>query len=341
HNLPSHPENNRRIPAIRSALEEHGLRERLIPVPPPDPLRDTQGVVGATMEQLTAVHPTHVVGALHDLRRADTVYLDHAPTYFTPHSYDLALEAAGGAIAVVDALLDGQAQAGFALVRPPGHHATPGGPMGFCLFNNIAIAARHAQARGLKRVLVVDFDVHHGNGTQDVFYADDSVLFISTHQFGAGFYPGTGAASETGSATGEGYTLNVPLPAGVGDAGMHRIYQELIAPAAARFAPDIILASAGFDGHWRDPLASLQVSDLGYHAIASALLGLASQLPSTAGRIGFILEGGYDLGALAAGVVNVFRALLGDPPVDISGPAPHPEPDIEPTVAEIKSRTGL
>jgi acetoin utilization deacetylase AcuC-like enzyme len=210
--------------------------------------------------------------------------------------------------------------------------------MGFCLFNNIAIAARRAQARGLERVMIVDFDVHHGNGTQDAFYADPSVLYISSHQWG--IYPGTGRAEETGIGGGKGFNLNIPLPAGAGDAAFDHIADEIIAPAAARFAPQMILVSAGFDAHWADPLASLQLSTTGYFRLARALVALADEL--CAGRLVFTLEGGYHTGALADSVCAVLHALLGDDSApDPLGPARHSEPDVRALLQRVKAIHGL
>jgi acetoin utilization deacetylase AcuC-like enzyme len=190
------------------------------------------------------------------------------------------------------------------------------------------------------RVLIVDFDVHHGNGTQDAFYADPSVLFISSHQWG--IYPGSGSAEETGIGAGEGFTINIPLPAGAGDSAFDRIAEEIIAPAAARFAPDMLLVSAGFDAHWADPLASLQLSTTGYFRLARALAALAEQ--HCGGRLALTLEGGYNTDALAHSVRAVCHALLKDPsassgqaPPDPLGPAPHPEPDMRSTLQRVKA----
>jgi len=325
HDFQGHPENAARLRAIEAALDQSGLRERLLPLTP----------TPATREQITTVHTPEYVDALERAMMQAPGYVDMAPTYIVPESFDTAVLAAGGAIRAVDAVLDGEASAAFALVRPPGHHAVPDGAMGFCLFNNIAIAARHAQARGIGRVLIVDFDVHHGNGTQETFYADPSVLFISTHQYGMGFYPGTGAAEETGSGAGKGFTLNVPLPDGAGDAAFERIAAEIIAPAADRFAPELLLVSAGFDAHWADPLASLQLSHTGYGRLMRALAAIAAK--HCGGKIVLTLEGGYNPGALADGVLTILRVLLGNQALpDLIGPAPYSEPDVQAVLQRVK-----
>jgi acetoin utilization deacetylase AcuC-like enzyme len=317
HDEPSHPEHAGRLRAIHQALDEADLRSRLLALAPRP----------ATMEELTAVHGPEYVAALKQVMVKAPAYIDYAPTYIVPESYDVAVLAAGGALRAVEAVLQGEAQAAFALIRPPGHHAVPDQAMGFCLFNNVALAARHAQRLGLKKVMIVDFDVHHGNGTQDAFYSDPSVLFLSTHQYQRGFYPGTGAADETGAGAGEGFNINVPLPAGAGDAAFERIAAEIILPAAERFAPELLLISAGFDAHWADPLASLQLSHTGYGRLMQALKALAEK--HCGGKMVLTLEGGYDLAALAGGVLTVFRVLLGDPVLDSLGPAPRREADVQ------------
>ena len=326
HNEPDHPENAGRVPAILAALEGEGLLSAMAEL----------GVEAAPHEALARCHT-----ASHLMRLADTAgmgarYLD-PDTYVTSASWDAARLSAGAAMAAVDAVLDGRADAALSLSRPPGHHATASHAMGFCLLNNVAIAARHAQARGLERVLIVDFDVHHGNGTQDIFYADPSVLYVSTHE--DGIFPGTGHADETGAAAGEGYTLNVPLPAMAGDTAMHLAAHELVVPLADRFQPSLVLVSAGFDAHFRDPLAWLQVTGPGYHAWTTTLADIARRWAD--GRIAFVLEGGYDLPALGNGVVNVVRALQDAPADDRLGGPGVSEADVTALVARLKARHGL
>jgi acetoin utilization deacetylase AcuC-like enzyme len=229
-------------------------------------------------------------------------------TYLNADSYQAALLAAGGLLNVVNFVLRGQADNGFALVRPPGHHALVHWGMGFCLLANVAIAARWAQDRyGVERILIVDFDVHHGNGTQEIFYKDPSILFFSTHQFP--YYPGTGAAPEIGEGQGEGATINVPFPAHVGDKSYLGAFQRILAPAARAFQPELILLSAGFDAHWLDPLASMRLSISGYTQLIQELMALADELCQK--RLVCVLEGGYHLQVLAHCILSALRALSG------------------------------
>ncbi|MGQ9517196.1 MAG: histone deacetylase family protein [Anaerolineae bacterium] len=306
HDLPGHPENSRRLLAIRSTLEESDLLPALtlVPAQPIPP------------ELLHRVHAPVYCQYVERMAQRGGGFLD-ADTYVTPRSYDAALMAAGGLVEATRAVLESRLDNAFALVRPPGHHARPAHGMGFCLFNNVAIAALYAlEQAGLDRVLIVDFDVHHGNGTQEVFYEDDRVLYFSTHQYP--FYPGTGHWQEVGEGRGQGYTVNVPLPYGVGDEGFRFIFVELLLPLARRFAPQLILVSAGYDAHWRDPLAGLDLSLKGYAGITELLRLMAEEL--CAGRLVFTLEGGYDLEVLAHGVANTFRVLKGQP----AGECPDP-----------------
>jgi acetoin utilization deacetylase AcuC-like enzyme len=257
----------------------------------------------ATDEDLLRVHSAaHVVAIASFNGRAGMIDED---TFTSPDSEEVARLAAGAALTAVDRVLDGPAGSrALALVRPPGHHAEPDRAMGFCLYNNVAVAAAWARARGLARVAIVDYDVHHGNGTQAAFYEDPAVLFVSSHQFP--FYPGTGAASETGAGAGKGFTLNVPLAAGATDADYDGAYRDLVTPAVRDFRPELILVSAGFDAHEQDPLASMRMTTEGYGRLTTRLLALADELCD--GRIVFVTEGGYDIDALTS-CLNAVVAL--------------------------------
>jgi acetoin utilization deacetylase AcuC-like enzyme len=265
----------------------------------------------ATREQLLRVHtPLYVDGLAATAGRA--VSLD-SDTYTSPESYDVARLAAGAACQGVEIALRGEGPVA-ALVRPPGHHAEADKAMGFCLFNNVAVAAAHARALGAQRVAVVDIDVHHGNGTQWMFYGDASVLYVSLHQFP--YYPGTGAATEVGRHEGRGFTLNVPLAAGATDADYDLLLRSAVVPVLGAFAPDLLLVSAGYDAHDRDPLAAMRVSTEGFAALVAHLWKVASA--KSAGRLVLVTEGGYDLPALSDGLevsLEVLGAAPGEPPV--------------------------
>jgi acetoin utilization deacetylase AcuC-like enzyme len=263
-----------------------------------------------------------------------------ANTYAGPGALEIARLSAGGAVDAVDAVCAGTVDNGLAAVRPPGHHAIADYGLGFCLLGNIAIAARHAQQKyGIERVLIVDYDVHHGNGTEAMFYDDPSILFISTHQYP--LYPGTGAVTDVGTGAGVGYTINVPLPAYCGDANYTRIFDEIVWKAAERFQPQLVLVSAGLDAHWTDPLAGMKLTLNGYAHLSSELMRMADQYCS--GKIVFVMEGGYDLDGLSHGISNIARLLLGDAPTDPLGLPPNPraEPDISHLLARIKSLHNL
>ena len=212
----------------------------------------------ASLDVLNEVHPGSYLREIQAASRRGPGFVDYGDTYVTGASYEAALSAAGGALTVTDSVIQSDFDAGFALIRPPGHHASETKAGGFCLLNNIAIAARQAQSMGLGKVMIIDFDVHHGNGTEAIFFEDAQVLYLSTHQWG--IYPGTGSLNAIGSGHGEGTIVNVPLPAGAGDQAFERIGEQIIVPIAERFRPDLLLVSAGFDAHWRDPLASLQLT---------------------------------------------------------------------------------
>jgi acetoin utilization deacetylase AcuC-like enzyme len=273
----------------------------------------------ATREELARVHTARHIDEM-EATAGRAVMLD-ADTFTSPESHAVALLAAGAAITAVDHALDRREPA-FAFVRPPGHHAEGDRAMGFCLYNNVAVAAAHALARGLTRVAVVDIDVHHGNGTQSIFYDDARVLYVSTHQFP--FYPGTGAAGETGRDAGIGYTVNVPLDAGATDADYALVYSAIVGPILGEFDPELVIVSAGFDAHERDPLASMRVSTAGYTTIVQALHTWAG------GRgLVFVTEGGYDLDALSECVEAALLALAGAhrdiAPLTVERPAPRGE----------------
>ena len=264
---------------------------------------------------MTAVHPGGYVDAIRAAAEAGGGYLD-ADTILSPGSYRAAMHAAGGACAMVDELLSGSAPFAFCAMRPPGHHAERATAMGFCLFNSVAIAAQHALDRGAGRALVLDWDVHHGNGTNDIFHTRDDVLFASIHQ--SPLYPGTGPLTDTGAGPGEGFSLNLPVPPGSDGTTFLSLLQHVVVPAAREFRPGIVLVSAGYDAHREDPLASCELDDASYGALAACIRDLAAEL---AVPVGVVLEGGYALGALARSVAATIEALGGD------APAPDVEPD--------------
>jgi acetoin utilization deacetylase AcuC-like enzyme len=313
-NGPGHPERPDRLRAVRARLERAGLLGAGEPASGGLPGGSAPAGAGALLpiaprpcprEALERVHPGRYIDAIREACRRAPLRLD-PDTAVSEGSWDAALLSAGAAIDGCDAVLAGRAGAAFACTRPPGHHAEAERAMGFCLFNNIAVAARHLQAAGgLRRILIVDWDVHHGNGTQHLFEDDPDILYFSTHQ--SPFYPGTGAASETGRGRGAGTTINVPLRAGAGDADYVRVFQDVLAPAADRFRPEFVLISAGFDAHRDDPLAGMALTEAGYADLTRRVREIA--LRHGGGRIVSLLEGGYDLGALAASVEAHLRAL--------------------------------
>ncbi len=317
HDTGPHPERAERIIAIERELERREwLGWRRVESP------------AAERSQLTAVHPEAYVASIEAAAARGGGQLD-LDTVISEASFGAALHGAGGAVALVDLLLDGSAPTGFSAHRPPGHHATRTRAMGFCLFNSIAVAATHALERpGVERVMIVDWDVHHGNGTNDIFHASDRVLFVSIHQWP--LYPGTGSSRDIGAGAGEGYTVNLPVASGSGDLRYRSLVDHVVAPLAEAFAPQLVLVSAGYDAHREDPLASCAVTEGGFAAMARSIRGAAETLGAP---VGCVLEGGYALDALARSVAATMEALAGPP--DRSEP---PQAPISPAAVEARAR---
>jgi acetoin utilization deacetylase AcuC-like enzyme len=309
HDTGPHPESARRIVAIERALEARdwlGWDVRLSPA--------------AQRSTIEAVHPARHVDRIEALCRRGGGMID-MDTIVSAGSFEAALHAAGGAVAMVDALLgEERAPAAASLHRPPGHHAEPARAMGFCLFCNVAIAAQHAlDAHGAQRVLIVDWDVHHGNGTSAIFHERADVLFCSIHQ--SPLYPGTGPAADVGRGAGEGFTVNLPVPGGSGDEVFVSLVEHVVVALAHAYAPDLLLVSAGYDAHADDPLAGCLVSDAGYVAMTASLRAAVDALDIP---LGIVLEGGYDLGALSRGVVATLEVAGAAGPPQAPRPALHP-----------------
>ncbi|MBH0198648.1 MAG: histone deacetylase [Nitrospira sp.] len=292
-----HPESPNRLRAIMQQLEQSGTLTQMTRIEPRK----------AEDEWITQVHtPSYVASLNRHVPLSGRVSLD-PDTSMSPGSLNAAYLAAGGALAGVDAIMAGQVDQVFCAVRPPGHHAEAGRAMGFCLFNNVAIAARYVQRKyGLSRVLIVDWDVHHGNGTQHSFEEDPSVLFFSTHQYP--HYPGSGWVTERGKGDGEGFTINVPMEAGEGDEAYQAVFLKALVPAADEFKPEFVIISSGFDAHKDDPLASMGLTEAGYADLTGIVAGIAKR--HAKGHILSSLEGGYNLTALAASVDAHIQALL-------------------------------
>lgn len=293
-----HPESPNRLRAIYQTMMAEGLDKSCERVP----------IRAASEEELLLIHRPRYVQTVQDAQGRDFVSLD-PDTWMTEKSYEAAVSAVGGGINLVDAIWDGELDNGFALVRPPGHHAEADRSAGFCLFNNIAIAAEHLiRNRGVKRVAVVDWDVHHGNGTHNSFYKRSDVLYCSTHQFP--FFPGSGRYEELGSGAGEGYSLNIPLRAGADDRDYYLLYQHGIVPVLEEFNPDFLLISAGMDIHHSDLIGGMKLTSGGVSQLARLLIDGANRLCD--GKVCLFLEGGYDLDALSECTVQTIKILQDD-----------------------------
>jgi acetoin utilization deacetylase AcuC-like enzyme len=296
-----HPESPERLVAIMEHLEAVGLLGKMIAVTPDY----------ADEADVLAVHDRGYLHRLETACRRGDMMLDSGDTYLNRHSYNIALLSAGGAIAGVNAVAEGSADRAFCAIRPPGHHAGRDVGMGFCLFNNVAIATRYLQSRhGVGKVLIVDWDVHHGNGTQNLFLDDPSVFFFSIHEHPTFLYPGTGRRWEIGNGKGEGTTLNVPMAPGAGDAEYRAAFEQLLVPAVEKFRPEFVLVSAGFDAHGDDPLADIRLSTGGYGDLTRIVAGLAERF--CGGRLVSLLEGGYEIASLTASIEIHIRELLGE-----------------------------
>jgi acetoin utilization deacetylase AcuC-like enzyme len=318
HDTGPHPERAARITAIEEELAGRGWLGY-----------DRRESPEIDRELVELVHSPALVAAIERLSASGGGSLD-LDTLVSPGSWEAALHAGGGAVALVDALLDGTARTGVSAHRPPGHHATSNRAMGFCLFNNVALAASHALARrGLERILILDWDVHHGNGTSDLFYESDAVLYTSIHEWP--LYPGTGAASERGSGAGAGYTVNLPVGAGSGDAVFCSLVEHVVVPLADRYRPELVLVSAGYDAHAEDPLADCRVTDEGYAAMTASMHRAGARLGVP---VGVVLEGGYALGALARSFAATMAVLAADPP-------PIGELDVHPMAGAALERLGM
>ncbi|MGE0058865.1 MAG: histone deacetylase [Dehalococcoidia bacterium] len=332
HDTGNHPEKAVRVSTCMQLLESSGLIKKL----------ERPVCEDATEEQLQLVHTPEEIEMIKQASLIGPVMLD-PDTVANKRSYAAAVRAAGAVIGATKAVVAGEYEAAFCLTRPPGHHATPRRPMGFCLFNSVAIAAAYAhQVLGLERVAIIDPDLHHGNGTQDAFYSDPSVLYVSTHQYP--FYPGTGDWHEAGAGEGTGFTLNLPMPSGCGDLEYATVIDEVIAPKLRAFQPQLILVSAGYDGHFAETVsgAAMRLSSAGYVTIVSRLQALAAELCE--GKLVLALEGGYNLQALSWSVRNSIEVLLGEvataDPLGLP-PARHPRPDLRELIASVKGLHGL
>jgi acetoin utilization deacetylase AcuC-like enzyme len=320
HVYPDHPERPARLDILEPQLKS--FEAEFITTEP------------ATREEIAYVHNPKLVATLEKVCREEAPgIIDYAPTYVTPSSFEDALLASGGVLTCTRAVINNEAKNAFAIVRPPGHHAEPDRAMGFCIFNNVAIAARSALVSGLERVAVIDYDAHHGNGTQAAFLNEERVAFLSTHQWG--IYPGTGWIEDAPHARKR--IVNVPLPAGAGDAAYEKIAEEIFRPFVENYKPQMIFVSVGFDAHWNDPITTLGLSTAGYFTLANKVVQMAEE--HCGGKIVFVLEGGYDATNVANGAATVFDALTdsrlgGD--AALRDQNPRKEPDCGARIQEIR-----
>jgi acetoin utilization deacetylase AcuC-like enzyme len=293
-----HPESQHRLETLYRMLQEPDMKDKFIEIEPRM----------ATQAELEMVHVPRYIQLVASTAGQACMMLD-PDTYACSKSYETAKLAAGGVLVAVDKVLKGKLDNSFALIRPPGHHAESNRAMGFCLFNNVAIAAEYAlRNHGLKKALIIDWDLHHGNGTQHSFYERGDVLYFSTHQYP--YYPGTGFFNEVGSGAGKGFTVNIPLSPGPGDAEYMQIFEEILEPLARQYKPDIIFVSAGFDIFYQDPLGGMQVTPSGFANLAKIILEFAGEICQ--GKVVFVLEGGYHLDGLRDSVKEVLRTMRGD-----------------------------
>jgi acetoin utilization deacetylase AcuC-like enzyme len=294
----SHPERADRLRAIEKMIDKSGLERQLVSIP----------ARRASLDEIMLVHDKEYVDSVARTSDLSGVYLD-GDTFACPATFEASLFAAGGLLEAVDRVCQGEVSHAFAMVRPPGHHAERSYAMGFCIFNNVGVAAEYLiQKYHYKRVAIVDFDVHHGNATQHMFYDRSDVFYLSTHRYP--FYPGTGSTQERGTGAGAGYTLNIPMKAGEGDVEYQKVFEEKLLPTLREYQPDFLLVSAGFDAHVRDPLGGMEVTEAGFRFMAHELQKLASECCQ--GRAVYTLEGGYDLEGLTNSVGEVLKELIRD-----------------------------
>jgi acetoin utilization deacetylase AcuC-like enzyme len=324
HVYPDHPERPARLEVLQPRLKTFDAD--LIEAKP------------ATVEEIAYVHNPKLISALERVCREEAPgIIDYAPTYVTRSSFEDALLAAGGVLICGRAVINKEAKNAFAIVRPPGHHAEPDRAMGFCIFNNVAITARDALTHGLERVAIIDYDAHHGNGTQAAFLNDGRIAFLSVHQYQSGFYPGTGWIEDAPHA--KKRIVNVPLPAYAGDQVYEQVADQVFVPFVESFKPQMIFVSVGFDAHWSDPITMLGLSTAGYLMLAEKVVALAEQYCD--GKVVFVLEGGYDPVNVANGAETVFRAATGKGKSEINDPSPRKEPDCGTRIQEVRNWNGF